>query len=774
MPFVSVPRGVALLAAVLVALWSGLARPAQAQSLGDAFWSDVSEATVTSLGPRTSVPAAYRTLRLDRAAMAARLADAPPASAGRTGAVEVPVPSPDGSVLWFRVVESSIMAPALQARYPEIRTYVGQGRDVPSATVRMSLTPAGFAAMALTPEGAVYVDPYAVGNADDYIAYFGRDVVVSEEQRAALAAERLEDAAEGYTGPAAFAPTTSNGANLRTYRLALAATAEYTAFHGGTVPLALAAQVVAMNRVNQVYERDLSVTMQIVANNDTLIFTDAATDPYTNGGGTTLLTENQATTDARIGTANYDVGHVFETGGGGVAGLGVVCRAGQKARGETGLPTPTGDAFYIDFVAHEMGHQFGGNHSFNGSAGNCSGGNRNGARAYEPGSGSTVMAYAGICGAHDLQSFSDPYFHAISLFELVTNVSVGIGSTCGTATPTNNDIPVVTAEGGYVLPVRTPFVLTGSATDATPAALTYTWEEFDLGATAGAPANGGIPTAAGFPFFRSFNPTPSPVRHFPQLTRQLANQAPVRGEGLPVDARTLSFRLTARDNRAGGGAISDANVTVSTDAGAGPFAVTAPNTAGLTFLGGSTQTVTWDVANTDSLDAATGLPDVDGVDVENVQILYSTNGGTAFSVVLAASTPNDGSADVVLPLTQTTQGRILIVSVGNVFYDVNNANFTVAGIVANEEQAADATGLSAVAPNPATGTASFSLRSASTEAVTVAVYDALGRQVAVLHDGPVGVEEAFTVDVSRLPAGVYVVRAAGGAVRSTQRFTVVR
>ncbi|HEX8385616.1 MAG TPA: zinc-dependent metalloprotease family protein [Rubricoccaceae bacterium] len=751
-----------LAAAVLVAL------PAvQAQNLGDALWSDASEASFTSTGPRTSVPAAYRSLRLDRQGMAALLART------STGPVEVPVPSPDGSTVWFRVVESSIMAPELQAEYPEIRTYVGQGRDVPSATVRLSLTPAGFAAMAFTPEGTIYVDPYAVGNAADYIAYFGRDVVATEAQRAALSAEQVEDLTDE-TAPARVAPSTSNGANLRTYRLALAATGEYTAFHGGTVAQALAAQVVAMNRVNQVYERDLSVTMQIIANNDLLIFTDPATDPYTNGGNSTLLAENQATVDARIGAANYDIGHVFETGGGGVAGLGVVCRAGQKARGETGLPNPTGDAFYIDFVAHEMGHQFRGNHTFNGSGGNCAGGNRSGSTAYEPGSGSTVMAYAGICGNNDLQTFSDPYFHAISLFEIVGYVTTGAGSTCGTVTPTNNDIPVVTATGGYVLPVRTPFVLTGAAADATPAALTYTWEEFDLGPVAGPPANGGTPTTVGFPFFRSYNPTPSPSRYFPALDRQLLNQTPRRGEALPIDARTLNFRLTARDNRAGGGAISDANVIVSTDAAAGPFAVTAPNTANLSFLGGSTQTVTWDVANTDVLDATTTLPDADGVDVENVQILYSTNGGTAFDIVLAASTPNDGSAEVVLPVTQTAQGRIMIAAVGNVFYDINNLNFAVAGFVANEEQATSAVGLSAVAPNPATGRASFVLRSASTESVTVAVYDALGREVARLHEGPVGVEQPFTVDVSRLPAGVYVVRASGGAVQSAQRFTVVR
>ncbi len=762
MPFVSASRPLAVLAAALVLL------PAASAQSADAFWSDVPEAAMRAAGPRTSTPAAYRTLRMDREAMAARLATAPLESLGFAGAVDVPVPAPDGSVLWFRVVESSIMAPALQAKYPGIRTYVGQGRDVPSATVRLSLTPAGFAAMARMPEGTVYVDPYAVGNADDYIAYGSGDVVLTDEQRAAIAAERLEDANAG--DPGAVAPTTSNGATLRTYRLALSATVEYSTFHGGTVAGALAAQVTAMNRVNQVYENELSVRMEIVANNDTLVFVGLpASDPFTNSDGPTLLGENQALITARIGTANFDIGHVFSTGGGGVAGLGVVCNAGNKARGVTGLPQPTGDAFYIDYVAHEMGHQFRGNHSFNGNQGSCSGGNRNGSTAFEPGSGSTIMAYAGICGSNDIQSFSDPYFHAVSLQEIVGFISTGGGSTCGATAPTNNDIPIVTVPAGFVIPVRTPFVLTGSAVDATPASLTYAWEDFNLGA-AGAPANNGIPV--GPPYFRSFNPTPSPVRYFPQLSRQLAGLAPVRGEGLPIDARVLTFRLTARDNRAGGGAIGDANIFIATDAGAGPFAVTAPNTAGLTFARLSTQTVTWSVANTDLLDDG-GLPDADGVDVESVEIRYSTDGGTTFST-LVASTPNDGSEDVRIPDVETTRGRLLIQAVGNNFFDVNNANFTVTGVVANETRAADAAGLSAVAPNPATETATFTLRSGSTQAVTVAVYDALGRRVALLHDGPVGAEQAFSVDVSRLPAGLYVVRASGSAVQSTQRFTVVR
>ncbi|HEX8298624.1 MAG TPA: zinc-dependent metalloprotease family protein [Rubricoccaceae bacterium] len=747
--------------AALAAAVGLLVPSARAQS--DGFWSDAP--SVAALGAPATATTAGRTLRLDRDAMAARLATAPAEAAGLARGADVPVPMPDGGVLWFRVAEAPVMAPALQARYPEIRTYTGQGRDVPSATVRLSLTPAGFAAMAFTPGGTVYVDPYARTTANAYLAYYAADAVMTEAQHAARAAEALLDAPGEATGPATLsAPLTSNGTTFRTYRLAMAATGEYTAFHGGTVGGALAAIVQTMNRVNQVYERDLSVRMELVANNDLIIYTNAATDPFANTSSD--LGANQSTIDAVIGTANYDIGHLVGTGGGGVAGLGVVCGT-SKARGLTGSPSPTGDAFDIDYVAHEIGHQFRGDHTFNSTTSNCSG-NRSGTAAYEPGSGSTIMAYAGICGSANLQTFSDPYFHAVSLQQISGFIQNGGGSTCGATAPTNNDIPVVTAPSGITIPVRTPFTLTGAATDATPAALTYTWEEYDLG-PASSPANNGVPT--GPPFFRSFNPVPSPSRTFPQLTRLLAGQAPVRGEALPIDTRTLNFRLTARDNRAGGGAIGDVTISLLTDAGAGPFTVTAPAT-GATLFTSTPVTVTWNVANTDALDDL-GVPDLDFVDVENVEIRYSADNGVTFETVVA-STPNDGSAEVLLPGGATSQGRIVVAAVGNVFFNVNPGAFSVFITSAGDDRASATTGLSAVAPNPASGTATFTLGMASSEPVRVAVYDALGRAVALVHDGPAVSGQAFTVDVSRLPAGVYVVRAAGASVQSAQRFTVVR
>ena len=361
-----------------------------------------------------------------------------------------------------------------------------------------------------------------------------------------------------------------------------------------------------------------------------------------------------------IGASKYDVGHVFTTGSGGVAGLGVVCTA-SKARGTTGRPNPVGDSFDIDYVAHEIGHQFGGDHTFNGTRGNCNG-NRSAATAYEPGSGSTIMAYAGICSSDNIQAASDALFHRVSLDEITAFITTGSGSTCGTATATGNPLPTVTAPAAFTIPAGTPFALTGAATDDTPGTLTYTWEEFDLG-----PA--GPPGSATPPFFRTFTPSTSPTRVFPQLDRLVAGLAPVKGERLPTTDQTLVFRLTARDNHPGGGAIADAPTVVTVDDAAGPFVVTFADTPGLSFDG--TATVTWDVAGTDA----------GAVDTPTVDILLSTDGGATFPTVLAVGTPNDGSEAVSFPVT-TAQGRVLVRGGGNVFFAVNEEPFAVTSAVA--------------------------------------------------------------------------------------------
>lgn len=602
--------------------------------------------------------------------------------------LEIQLPLPEGGFGRFHVLESPIMEPALAAKYPEIKTYVIQGIDDPVATGRIDMTYRGLRASVQGSRGRFFIDPYWTDNDSVSISYYTKDfsdlVKLKSLNCGVVGSDSSSITLQARTATAQR-PT---GASLRTYRLALAATGEYSAAVA-TAPVTkakvLAAMVTSINRVSAVYEREFAIRLTLVANTDQLIYLDGTTDPYTNDDGVAMLAQNQTNVDAVIGSANYDIGHVFSTGGGGIAGLGVVCLNGQKANGVTGSPSPVGDAYDIDYVAHEMGHQFGGNHTFNGTTGSAAG-NANITTAFEPGSGSTIMAYAGICSPQDLQMHSDDYFQSINYSEIdtYTTNSPGNGSTSTNFTApisTGNSPPVIAALPSlYTIPSQTPFALTASATDANGDALTYCWEEMDHGSAPRDPIlsprdNGTCP------LFRSYSPTVSPTRLFPSLTYILknANLPPanyslsgatlVTGEYLPTTSRTMNFRVSVRDNRAGGGGQNYATTQVASVSTAGPFKITSPNTA-TTIAAGSSQTVAWNVANT------TATP----ISCPNVKISYSTDGGNTFPIVLASSAANTGTASVTIPnvsTNATTTGRFKVEAVGNIFFDINDANFIV-------------------------------------------------------------------------------------------------
>ena len=597
------------------------------------------------------------------------------------------LPKPDGTLERFALVNAPIADPILAAEFPNIQTYRGQGIDDPTETVRLDVTPLGFHAQVLSTAGSYYIDPAVHMSTAQYLSYYKRDLPQSQPFEFFEEANENENAPPipgtalrgGGSGTSMSLPSLtpqvvptvapaaagrSSGSVLRTYRLAVAADGEYSQFFGGTVNAALSAVITTVNRVVGIYETELAIRMVLVANEAAIIYTNPATDPYSNTNPSSLLAQNQRNLDTVIGSANYDIGHVFTTGGGGLAGLGVVGNSTRKAQGETGLPNPVGDAYAVDYVAHEMGHQFGGNHTFN----TRSDGNRNAATAYEPGSGTTIMAYAGVDGPGvDLQPNSDPYFAWISFDEIIRYVDVTIPNV-GVRTSTGNSIPTVSAgPSTYVIPTGTPFVLTASGSDADGDLLTYSWEEADLGPA----TNPGDADNGQSPLFRVFNPTTSPSRTFPRLS-DLVNNTTVFGEKLPTVARAaLKFRVTVRDNRSGGGGVNSDDTSVRVVNTGSVFAVTGPNTA-VTWSGGATQTVTWNVAGT------TG----NGINTANVRILLSTDGGLTYGTVLLASTPNNGSATITTPNITTTTARIRVEAIGNIFFDISNANFRITPAVA--------------------------------------------------------------------------------------------
>ena len=571
------------------------------------------------------------------------------------------LPMPDGVFEEFKVFESPIMEEALALKFPMIKTYVAQSTRDASISGRLDIGPKGFHGMIFTKNGSVYIDPLNDNEQNIIKSYYKKDFIAgakATESSCQILGEG-SDIQKRINSLVKKGVSRPSGDELRTYRLAVGATGEYTAFHGGTVPLGLAAIVTSINRVVGIYEREVAVRMILVGNNDLVIFTNAATDPFTNNNTGTLINQSQTVLDDLIGNANYDVGHTFSTGAGGLAQLGVPCNNGNKARGVTGISSPVGDPFDVDYVAHELGHQFGGDHTFNGSSGSCSG--NIGGKAYEPGSGSTIMAYAGICSPQNIQNNSDDYFHGASYDQIIAYTILSNGNNCALITNTGNDAPEVgVLEGNFIIPINTPFELTGNATDPNGDDMTFQWEQFDLGPQ-GNPTN----PVGNAPIFRSFLPTLSPNRIFPRIS-DIVNNTSTIGEILPSYARNLKFRFNARDNRPAGGGVDHDFIDLAVEGTAGPFLVTVPNTAA-TYEVNSTLEVTWDVANTN----------IAPVSCQNVSIYLSTDGGFTYPITLIESTPNDGSAEVIIPNQITTTARIKVKAADNVFFDISNANFTI-------------------------------------------------------------------------------------------------
>ena len=698
----------------------------------------------------------------------------------------ISLPNADGKLEQFEVFEASNFEPALQAQFPEIRAFSGKGLTDRYATLKMSISPQGIETMVFrTDKENEFIEPFS----KDHTIYA---VFKSQREKGKLpwscSTDDRQTAADLNSKILHTNGVQSSTGELKTMRLAQSVTAEYSnyfgAFNSSQLSLVLAAINTTLTRCNGCYEKDLGIHLNLIPNESLIIYYDPNTDPYSpasTGAGGAWNGQLQATLTAVIGEANYDIGHLFgASGGGGNAGcIGCVCVNGQKGSGFTSPADgiPMGDNFDIDYVVHEVGHQMGANHTFTFS-------NEGTGQQKEVGAGITIMGYAGIT-SYDPAPHSIDIYHETSIAQIQANMAT---KTCPVTTSIagNNATPVVAPVNNYTIPISTPFALTGSATDADNDPLTYCWEQNDNTSTLTGANSVAFPTKSGGPNWLSFSPTASPTRLFPKLSTILAGlfvTPPLPGgdaicniEALSSVSRTLNFRLTVRDNHpfspttpvaVGQTAFTDMTVTVTSTSG--PFQVSAPNT-NITWNEGATQTVTWAVNGT------TGAP----VSCSAVKISLSIDGGTTFPYVLAASTANDGTEDITVPSgTTTSTARIKIEAVGNIFFDISDANFTIAAPV---------TGFTFTTPT----NGSVSCAAATSASITLGTTSNGGYVVPInlsASGNPAGTTVGFSVNplipgnstvvtlnnTNTLNAGTYTVTVTGvsGSITQTQALTYI-
>ena len=664
----------------------------------------------------------------------------------------IELPTLDG-IKRFSFKEASSLSKGLALKFPVIKSYVAQGIDDPSATARFSFGTDGFHGVIFyTDKPSFYIDPYTK-NYNSYISYSRSSLPQRDHDFSCEVDEQL-DAKEMVVS----SRRNADDGLLRIFRLALVCSGEYAQFHLNDQGIAsdasdadkkaavLSAMNTSMTRINGVYERDLGVRMEIVDNNDQVIFLDAATDAITDGNAGTMINQVQTICDNTIGTANYDIGHIFSIGGAGLAGLGVVCVSGNKARGVTGIGTPMGDPYDIDYVSHEMGHQFGANHTQNNPC------NRNNSTAVEPGSASTIMGYAGIC-APNVQNNSDDHFHSVSITEMWNKIQTS--ASCAVTISTGNSAPVIVESEDYSIPKSTPFVLRGNASDVNSNnVLSYNWEQTDTEVASMPPTS----TSTSGPAFRSNSSISSPNRYMPALPTVIAGSISSTWEVVPSVAREMNFSLVVRDNATGGGNSARDDMKVTT-VDITPFTVDGPST-NVEWLVGSNQTINWVVGATDQAP----------VNTQNVTILLSTDGGVTFPITLAANTPNDGSEAFVVPNNTTSSARIMIAAVDNIFYNVNSTNFTISEATASIKDVSFE-GFN-LYPNPSNGNFNLQFETISTALVKLQLFDLTGRLVREVQFSNVAARFSESISFKNTAKGLYLLKIKNGSKQTTRKLVI--
>ena len=648
------------------------------------YWHIISESGAgkeKDLWANKFKPANYKLLQLDEAALKTELIAAPLEKniAAVNSDKIISVPNAEGEIEQFSVVESPVMEPGLAAKYPSIKTYIGQGIDNPGSVIRFVMSPSGFnATVSSVNQPGYYINllektssTYAVNARNEKDPVMSFKCKLDETSLNAVSATGMED------------KTTLKGnaddGKLRKFRLALSVNGEYAQFflNGSEADTAAMKAKVMDNlvacllRANQVYERDFGIRMVYVERQDTLIFINAATDPYSSSY-TEWSNQLQNTCTSYIGEDNYDIGHALIKVGSvmdnyGSAGcVGCVCKNAVKGSGYSSYDNPgLLNYMVIDYWTHEMAHQFGSTHSFTFSS-------EPGSQSQiEPGSGSTIMGYAGITGSTDVQKHSDDLFSTVNISQNTSYIKSDTGgAACAVVIETGNNTPVADAGADYIIPKSTPFVLTGACADADASdVLSCVWEQVDLGTEFKTFPKTRYNTG---PAFRTFNYTNSPLRYFPNLTTILSGLLFNKWEALPEVARKLNFRYTVRDNHTGGGNNNSDDMVVTVDENSGPFTVTAQNGLNASeWLTGTSETITWNVAKTNKAP----------VNCSNVNILLSTDGGNTFTIVLVTNTPNDGEAEITVPVVNTDNARIKIEAVNNIFFDISNADFKITSVL---------------------------------------------------------------------------------------------
>ncbi|MCA0235809.1 MAG: M12 family metallo-peptidase [Bacteroidetes bacterium] len=657
----------------LLVLVLGAVAQLAAQNTPAQFWTPLAPGAVAlPQATKRAAPSHFTTFQLNYDALVAALQQAPMefTRAAATEAMVLQLPMANGSMRSFRVVESPIMEPELAAKFPAIHTYYGVAMDKSGVFVRLGVGYQGFHAYFFGDQnGAQSVRRYSEENNSIYIAYKTADLPVDPALEGQLRCGADDFGVYMQDGPAHaehFA-TSERGLEpkpLKRYRSVVAAQGEYSIFNGGTKPLVQAAIVEAMNYITAIQERDFGVRFVLIGNNDDAIFLDPATDPYEGENDlNSWMNQNPGAVNNAVGVNNFDMGHAFcQTGAGGVIGkaaLGGICDILNKARAASSWFTPNNESFYLT-AAHEMCHQLGGNHTFSNCPPNADA--TNASTAFEPGGGSTIMAYTSACGNQNFQNNEDPYYHVANLEE-VLNFIQSAGNLCGENVDVGNNTPTASTTippVGMYIPISTPFVLSGSGSDPDGDELSYCWEQYDLGPVSPI----GSPTGS-TPTFRTFLPTSSPVRVCPRMSNIISN-SPTATEVLPTYTRVLTFRMTVRDNHPGCGGVDWVQVRLQATDAAGPFLVSYPNEL-VTWYAGEYQTVTWNVANTNGA----------LVNCQTVNIHLSTDGGQTYPIMLASGVPNTGSYCIQVPNITSNTARIRVEAADNIFFDISNANFKI-------------------------------------------------------------------------------------------------